>query len=117
MPQNTQFEAGHDRRLLCYSPGDANLEPFHQDAALDVQWGTESYPNTATHFLVWRLTGLERTAQLGIWEEDEAKETPDWEKWANQKPAQIVVTGIPEAVKAFSWPVNPSAIPDAAKPR
>ena len=91
MPQNTLFEAGHDRRLLCYSPGDANLEPFHQDATLDVEWGTESYPNTATHFLVWRLIGLERTAQLGIWEEDDAKETPEWEKWADRKPALVVV--------------------------
>jgi hypothetical protein len=41
-------------------------------------------------------------------EEDDAKETPDWEKWANQKPAQVVVTGIPEAVKAFSWSMNPA---------
>jgi hypothetical protein len=117
MPQNTQFEAGHDRRLLCLSKGDTNLEPFHQDATLDVRWGTESYPNTATHFLVWRLTGLERAAQMGIWEEDEEQETPEWDKWADQKPAQVIVTGIPEAVRAFSWPVNPPQIPDAAKPK
>jgi hypothetical protein len=98
-----------------YSPGDVNLEPFHQDATLDVHWGTESYPNTATHFLVWRLTGLERKAQLGIWDEDNAKETPDWEKWANQKPAQVVVTGIPEAVKVFSWPLKAtSPVPGSA---
>jgi hypothetical protein len=117
-PSTAKYEAGHDKRLLCYSPIEGTLEPFHEDAAVDVQWGTQSYPNSATNFLIWRLTGIERNAQMGIWDEDIVNESEQWKNTVNLKPAQTVVTGIPAAVKAFSWPLSPSPqVPDVDKPR
>jgi hypothetical protein len=35
-------------------------------------------------------------------------ENEHWENTVNQKPVRTVVAGIPEAVKAFSWPLNPA---------
>jgi hypothetical protein len=108
VPATAPFEARHARSSLCYSPSDVNLEPFHEDATVDVQWGEDPYPNDATNFLIWRLTGIERNAQMGIWDEDATGSNKPWEKMT-QKPARAVVTGIPEAVKAFSWPLNPAS--------
>jgi hypothetical protein len=114
-PFVTKYEAGHDRRSLCYSPADGNLGSFHEDATVDVQWGTESYPTSATNFLIWRLTGIERNAQMGFWDEDHVAENERWKNTIKEKPARAVVVGIPEAVKAFSWPLNPvPPAPDGA---
>ena len=95
----------HDRFSLCYSPTDGTLEPFHEDATVDVLWGKDQYPTDAISFLIWRLTGIKKTAQQGMWDEEMDREKKGGrDNLEITKPAKTVVVGIPEAVKAFSWP-------------
>ena len=99
------YEPYHDRFSICYSPTDGKVEPFHEDATVDVQWGKGQYPTDATSFLVWRLTGIEKTAQHGRWDEDILREKKAGRvNFDITKPLKAVVLGIPEAVQAFSWP-------------
>ena len=81
------------------------MEAFHEDANVDVQWKEGQYPTSGITFLIWRLTGLEENAQYGQWDEDNSRESKaNNAKVEIQKPLKSVVTGIPEAVKAFFWP-------------
>jgi hypothetical protein len=98
-------EAYHNRISLCRSLTEGELEPFHEDATLDVQWKVGQSPTDAPSFLIWRLTGLERPAQYGQWDEDILREREaGYVNLDITKPEKAVVVGTPEAVKAFSWP-------------
>jgi len=100
-----KYEPYHDRFSLSYRLTDGKLEPFHEDATVDVQWEQGQYPTNAISFLIWRLSGIEKTAQLGQWDEDILRERKAGrDNLEIKKPLKTVVAGIPEAVKAFSWP-------------
>ena len=92
------------RYFLCYSPTDGKLEPFHEDATVNFQWQEGQYPFDAIGFLIWRLTGIEKAAQSGEWDEDVLREKERGRDVEMPKPLKVIVEGIPEAVKAFSWP-------------
>ena len=103
LPQ--KYEPHHDRFSLCYSLTDGKLEPFHEDATVDVQWEKGLYSSDAISFLIWRLTGIEKSAQQGHWDEDILRETKAGRVNLDvKKPLKTDVVGIPEAVKAFAWP-------------
>ncbi len=101
-----KYEPYHNRFSLCYSATDGELEPFHEDATVDVEWKEGQYPTNAISFLIWRLTGLDFAAQSGQWDEDILREKREGrDNLEIKKPLKAVVLGIPEAEKAFSWPL------------
>lgn len=70
-----------------------------QDAVVTFDWcGVENYRSENDYF-VWRLTGLEKDALWGIWDDGEKPKMP--------VPQSAKVIGSPEAVEKFTWPPLP----------
>lgn len=99
------YDPSHDSYLLGYNTTGEKLPPLHQDAAIDIQWGNDLSKPSIT-FLLWRLTGLSSAALHGRWDDDIQR---DGERGYSDveipKPTGTIVAGIPEALKAFSWPL------------
>ena len=84
------------RYALCRQDGALPAEPFREDAVATFDGGSDSIIRGPTQFLWWRLTGLGANALNGVWDQDGKEETA--------LPRNVTVSGIPEAVRRFTWP-------------
>ena len=81
---------------LCRSDGQQSAKPFREDAVATFEGGSGTILRGPVQFLWWRLTGLSANAINGAWDQDETQETI--------LPQSVAVSGLPEAIRRFTWP-------------
>ncbi len=84
------------RYALCRSDGEQPAKPFREDAVATFEGGGDTIIRGPVQFLWWRLTGLSANALNGAWDQDETQETI--------LPQSVAVSGLPEAIRRFTWP-------------
>ena len=84
------------RYVLCRSDGEQPPEFFREDAVATFSGGGDTIIRGPVQFLWWRLTGLSANAINGVWDQDETQETI--------LPQSVTVSGLPEAMRRFTWP-------------
>ena len=95
-----QRTPNYKKFALCRSDGEFPTTPFREDAVAEFDWGDTSDSHSETDYFWQRLTGLSEAALRGEWGgADEPIPGP---------PRSVVVTGLPDAVAKYRWPI-PSA--------
>ncbi len=84
------------RYTLCRSDGEQPAKSFREDAVATFNGGGDTIIRGPVQFLWWRLTGLSANAINGVWDQDETQETI--------LPQSVTVSGLPEAMRRFTWP-------------
>jgi hypothetical protein len=81
---------------LSRTKGEKTAGPPKEDVTVTFDWEGSDYPYSPTAFLLWRLTGLDRNALEGVWNQDESRTVV--------MPRSAKVTGSPQDVQRFGWP-------------
>jgi len=83
-----------DRYSICHRSPSMNAAPFEEHAVIDFSWGEDNEESSASLYLFHRLTGLNRAAYFGEWDQDETRKL--------LVPKSVKVTGDQEAQKLSS---------------